>query len=94
MAEEPGDDSNRSNGRVSIMQWKDSDIKAAMEAVSSEEMTVTASSRVFKVPRKTLDGRIKGRRGKNGEGVAQSWKGMWSRAWKGEKRQATTQDSR
>ncbi len=31
-----------------------------MEAVSSGEMTVTASSRVFKVPRKTLDDRIKG----------------------------------
>ncbi len=57
MAEEPGDDSDRSNGRVSRMQWKDSDMKAA---VSSGEMTVTASSGVFKVPRKTLDDRIKG----------------------------------
>ncbi len=28
------------------MQWKGSDMKAAMEAVSSGEMTVTASSKV------------------------------------------------
>ena len=35
-------------------------MKAAMEAVSSGEMTVSASSRVFKVPRKTLDDRIRG----------------------------------
>ncbi len=31
-----------------------------MDAVSSSEMTITASSRAFSVPRKTLDDRVKG----------------------------------
>ena len=41
-------------------QWKDEDMVAAMEAATSGEMTVSASSRVFNVPRKTLDDRLKG----------------------------------
>ena len=41
-------------------QWRDEDMVAAIEAVSSGGMTITASSRVFSVPRKTLDDRLKG----------------------------------
>ncbi len=33
---------------------------AAMDAVSSGEMTITSSSRAFSVPRKTWDDRVKG----------------------------------
>lgn len=46
--------------RLRRMKWKDESMKKAIEAVSSKEMTVSAASRVFNVPRKTLDDRIKG----------------------------------
>ena len=42
------------------LQWRDEDMVAAIEAVSAGGMTITASSRVFSVPRKTLDDRLKG----------------------------------
>lgn len=42
------------------LQWSDEDMKAAMEAVSSKQMTVSAASKQFGVPRKTLDDRVKG----------------------------------
>ena len=42
------------------MQWRDEDMRKAIEAVSSHKMTISAASRVFQVPRKTLDDRIKG----------------------------------
>ncbi len=42
------------------LQWRDEDMVAAVDAVSSGEMTITASSRAFSVPRKTLDDRVKG----------------------------------
>ena len=55
MAEKSGDNPGRSEGKVRRLKWDNDNMKAAMEAVSSGEMTVSASSRVFKVPRKTLD---------------------------------------
>ena len=60
MAEKSGDNPGRSEGKVRRLKWDNDNMKAAMEAVSSGEMTVSASSRVFKVPRKTLDDRIRG----------------------------------
>ena len=42
------------------LKWSDDDMKAAMEAVSSGEMTISNASRQFQVPRKTLDDRVKG----------------------------------
>ena len=60
MAEKSGGNPGRSEGKVRRLKWDNDNMKAAMEAVSSGEMTVSASSRVFKVPRKTLDDRIRG----------------------------------
>ena len=60
MAEKSGDNPGRSEGKVRRLKWDNDNMKAAMEAVSSWEMTVSASSRVFQVPRKTLDDRIRG----------------------------------
>ena len=42
------------------LQSRDEDMVAAIEAVSSGGMTIMASSRVFSVPWKTLDDRLKG----------------------------------
>ena len=67
MAEKSGDNPGRSEGKVRRLKWDNDNMKAAMEAVSSGEMTVSASLRVFKVPRKTLDDRI-----------SVSWKEAWS----------------
>ena len=60
MAEKSGDNPGRSESKVRRLKWDNDNMKAAMEAVSSGEMIVSASSRVFKVPRKTLDDRIRG----------------------------------
>ena len=43
------------------LKWNNDDMMAAMEAVSSGKVTITAASREFNVPRKTLDDRVKGR---------------------------------
>ena len=42
------------------LKWNNYDM-AVMEAVSSGKVTITAASREFNVPRKTLDDRVKGR---------------------------------
>ena len=42
-------------------QWGDDDMKSAMSAVRNKEMTIYKAAAHFKVPRKTLDDRIKGR---------------------------------
>ena len=42
------------------LQWKNSDMEAAMEAVSTREMTISAAAKKFSVHRKTLDDRVKG----------------------------------
>ena len=52
--------SDAQDGQCKHKQWKDEDMVAAMEAATSGEMTVSDSSRVFNVPRKTLDDRLKG----------------------------------
>ena len=57
MAENPEDEIIAKPRR---MQWRDEDMRKAIEAVSSHKMTISAASRVFQVPRKTLDDRIKG----------------------------------
>ena len=43
------------------LKWSNDDMMAAMEAVPSDKVNVTAASREFNVPRKTLDDRVKGR---------------------------------
>ena len=47
MAEKSGDNPGRSEGKVRHLKWDNDNMKAAMEAVSSGEMTVSASLRVF-----------------------------------------------
>ena len=42
------------------LQWSDESMKAAIEAVSSGKMNISAASKMHKVPRKTLDDRVKG----------------------------------
>lgn len=42
-------------------QWNNDDMVAAMKAVEKEALTISAAASKFKVPRKTLDDRIKGR---------------------------------
>ena len=42
------------------LQWSDESMKAAMEAVSSGKMNISAASKMHKVPRKNLDDRVKG----------------------------------
>ena len=37
------------------LQWSDSDMRAAMEAVSGGKMNTNAAAKSFGVPRKTLD---------------------------------------
>ena len=41
--------------------WKNEDMEKAIEAVKSKEKSISAASKKFNVPRKTLDDRIKGR---------------------------------
>ena len=41
--------------------WKNEDMEKAIEAVKSEENSISAASKKFNAPRKTLDDRIKGR---------------------------------
>ena len=52
--------SQYSNCQTRRLQWKNSDMEAAMVAVSSKEMTISAAAKNFSVPRKTLDDRVKG----------------------------------
>ena len=40
--------------------WKDEDMVSAMSAVENREMTIYSAAAKFKVPRKTLDDRVKG----------------------------------
>ena len=42
MAEKSGDNPGRSEGKVRRLKWDNDNMKAAMEAVSSGEMTVSA----------------------------------------------------
>ena len=42
-------------------QWNNDGMVAAMKAVENEELPISAAASKFKVPRKTLDDRIKGR---------------------------------
>ena len=65
MAEKSGDNPGRSEGKVRRLKWDNDNMKAAMEAVSSGEMTVSASSR------------CPGRPWMIGSGVM-SWKEAWS----------------
>lgn len=46
--------------KVTRKQWKDEDMVSAMSAVRNKEMTIYKAAAHFKVPRKTLDDRIKG----------------------------------
>ena len=57
MAEKSGGDPDDSDGKT---RRKDNDMKAAMVAVSSGEMTISVTARVFSVHRKTLYNRVKG----------------------------------
>ena len=41
--------------------WKDSDMKAALQAVGDKSLTVTQAASSYNVPRKTLDDRVKGK---------------------------------
>ena len=43
------------------LMWKNEDMEKAIEAVKSKEKSISAASKKFNVPRKTLDDRIKGR---------------------------------
>ena len=43
------------------LMWKNEDMEKAIEAVKSKEKSITAASKKFNVPRKTLDDRIKDR---------------------------------
>ena len=52
--------SQYSNCQTRRLQWKNSDMEAAMVVVSSKEMTISAAAKNFSVPRKTLDDRVKG----------------------------------
>ena len=40
--------------------WDDQDMKSAMSAVRAGELSISAASSRFSVPRKTLDDRMKG----------------------------------
>ncbi len=59
-AEKSSASSGMNEGKVRRLQWNDDNMKAAMKAVTSENMSVSAASRKFKVPRKSLDDRIRG----------------------------------
>ncbi len=59
-AEKSSASSGMSEGKVRRLQWSGDSVKAAMKAVTSENMSVSAASRKFKVPRKSLDDRISG----------------------------------
>ena len=72
MAEKSTDNFDKSEGGArrlkwnndnmkAAMEWNNDNMKAAMEAVTSNNMSVSAAFREFKVPRKTLDDRIRGR---------------------------------
>ena len=43
------------------LKWNNDDMMAAMEAVSSNKVTITSAPRELNVPRKTIDDRVKGR---------------------------------
>ena len=53
--------SNKPPEKVCRRQWDGKDMEAAMRAVQEEGITVSGAANQFKVPRKTLDDRIKGR---------------------------------
>ena len=48
------------SGCCQRLQWSNENMEAAMEAVQTRRMTVTAASITFSVSRKTLDDRVKG----------------------------------
>ena len=60
MSSNTGEESAKSNHKVVRKQWRNNDMEDAMMAVAERKMTVTTAARSFKVPRKTLDDRIKG----------------------------------
>ena len=60
MSSNTGEESAKSNHKVARKQWRNNDMEDAMKAVAERKMTVTTAARSFKVPRKTLDDRIKG----------------------------------
>ena len=43
------------------LNWRSEDMKNAIEAVESKDKTISAAAKMFNVPRKTLDDRVKGR---------------------------------
>ena len=61
MSSNTGEESAKSNHKVARKQWRNNDMEDAMKAVAEVKMTVTTAAWSFKVPRKTLDDRIKGR---------------------------------
>lgn len=48
-------------GKQLRKQWKNEDMVAAIEAVDEKKLSICAAANQFKVPRKTLDDRIKGK---------------------------------
>ena len=67
MSSNTGEEPAKSNHKVARKQWGNNDMEDAMKAVAERKMTVTerkmtvtTAARSFKVPRKTLDDRIKG----------------------------------
>ena len=61
MAEKSKDSFDISEGGARQLKWKNDNMKADMEAVTCNNMSVSAASREFKVPRKTLYDKIRGR---------------------------------
>ena len=53
--------SDKPREKVRRRQWDGEEMEAAMRAVQEEGMTVNAAAKQFRVPKKTLDDRIKGR---------------------------------
>ena len=43
------------------LNWRSEDMKNYIEAVESKDKTISAAAKMFNVPRKTLDDRVKGR---------------------------------
>ena len=50
-----------SDGKCLRKNWSDDSMLAAMEAVRTSKMSISVAANRFKVPRKTLDDRLKGR---------------------------------
>ena len=47
------------DGKPRHFQWRDKEMRQALEAASLKELTVTAAAKVYQVPRKTLDDGVK-----------------------------------